>query len=92
MKELTLDEIPNGSDSATVIRWLVEEGDHVEEGDPLVKLSVDVKRFNYISPFTGVMDEIHYDVGEEVGLHSVLAILDEDEEQKESPEEPEEIL
>lgn len=92
MNEVTLDKIPGGSESATVVLWLMEEGDYVKEGDSLLKLSADGKRFNFASPFTGIIDEIYYDVGEEVALNDILATIEEDEETKENEEEPEEIL
>jgi pyruvate dehydrogenase E2 component (dihydrolipoamide acetyltransferase) len=91
MIEVRLDELPGGHENATVVFWHVEEGDRVEEGEELVKLSVDGKPFTFSSPMKGIVHEIYFDEGEEIRLGDVLSTLEENVEDLDGDEVESEI-
>jgi pyruvate dehydrogenase E2 component (dihydrolipoamide acetyltransferase) len=91
MMEVNLDELPGNQENATILFWHVEEGDQVEEGDELVKLSVDGKPFTFVSPVTGIINEIYFDEGEQIRIGDVLSTIEEKEANDNEDEEVEEM-
>lgn len=92
MLEVHLDALPGDHRSATVVFWHAEEGDRVEEGGDLVRLSVERKPFNFTSPVTGVVNDIYYDQGEEIPLGEVIATIEEEKEEGKGEETVEDVL
>ncbi len=58
--------------SATVTEWLVADGDHVEEGQPLYTLATDKTETEIEAPASGVVSiecevDVEYEVGTMIG-------------------------
>lgn len=62
---------------ATIEEWLVSEGQHVEAGQPLVRIGTDKVDTEVESPGTGVLSSIRVPEGEVAPVGAVLAIIDE---------------
>lgn len=77
MKDVVLDQLPVNFESATLLRWNVEEGDSVREGQTLAKLSLEGKAYNLTAPLSGLIEDIFFDEGEEVKVGDVVATVDE---------------
>jgi len=66
----------DSAEEATVAYWLVEEGDHVDEGDDLVEMATDKAAFGVPSPTSGTLVELCVGEGDEVGVNDVLCIIE----------------
>ncbi|MBL7129881.1 MAG: hypothetical protein ISS45_00505 [Candidatus Omnitrophica bacterium] len=76
MINVTLPELGEGIDKATVSYWLLEVGKEVKEGDDLVEMATDKAVFNVPSPTSGTLKEIVAQDGVEVKVGETLAIIE----------------
>ena len=60
----------------TVLRWLKEVGEPVEEGEPLVEIDAEKVTVEMPSPAAGVLARIIVGEGETVPVREVLAVID----------------
>src|SRR5690625_3856413 len=65
----------------TIAEWLVNKGDKVEKGDPVVELETDKVNVEVHSEYTGVIVEILSGEGDDVEVGDVIAKLDENAEE-----------
>lgn len=81
-------------EEATIVRWLVDEGDHVEYDDPIAEVTTDKVNMEVPAPSDGFVGGFQYEQGATVPVTQVIAfILEEGEEPPEvvpSAPEPEE--
>ena len=76
MVKVTLPELGEGVEKATVSYWLIEVGKEVKEGDEIVEMATDKAVFNVPSPASGVLKEMVAQDGAEVKVGETLAILE----------------
>ena len=74
--DVTLPELGEGVTEATLIKWLVKEGDRVEKDDPLFEISTDKVDAEIPSPAAGVVGEIVAEEGAEVKVGEKVAVLE----------------
>jgi len=98
MKEVKLPELFEDMERATISFWHIEEGDPVEEGDDLLEVIVESETYNVPSPFSGILNEVFFEEGDEVEVGEVVATIEEEGKEDfnfgaddEEDEEPEEI-
>ena len=60
----------------TIVRWVCNEGDAVEEGDPLVEIETEKANMEVPAPSAGVVARLVADVGAVIAVGEVLAILE----------------
>ncbi|MGH7917384.1 MAG: biotin/lipoyl-containing protein, partial [Candidatus Binataceae bacterium] len=60
----------------TVTKWLVKEGDQVNEDQPLVEISTDKVDTEIPSPGAGVITQIVASEGQTLAVGAVLAVID----------------
>jgi pyruvate/2-oxoglutarate dehydrogenase complex dihydrolipoamide acyltransferase (E2) component len=58
-----------------VTAWFKEEGDHVEEGEPLVEVEAEKATSVIEAPATGVLTSIVAKVEEVVPIRGVLGVI-----------------
>jgi len=80
----------------TIEKWLKQEGDHVQKGEPLVEIITEKINFQYESPASGILRKILHHEGEVVPVTVPIAIIAEEGEAVEEvemarPEAPAEI-
>lgn len=73
--ELRLPRLGEGVIEATVSRWLKQEGEPVEEGEPVVEVSTDKVDTEIPAPADGVLLRILVPEGETVPIDTVLALI-----------------
>lgn len=61
---------------ATITKWLVKEGDHVNEDDSLVEIATDKVDSEVPSPYSGVVKEILFNEGETPQVGQAIARLE----------------
>jgi pyruvate dehydrogenase E2 component (dihydrolipoamide acetyltransferase) len=62
---------------ATIEEWLVNEGQQVEAGQPLVRIGTDKVDTEVESPAAGVLRSIRVPEGDVAPVGAVLAVIDE---------------
>jgi pyruvate/2-oxoglutarate dehydrogenase complex dihydrolipoamide acyltransferase (E2) component len=73
--DFKLPDLGEGVAEAEIDRWLVKEGDSVQEDDPLVEVITDKATAEIPSPFAGVVSRIHVDEGSVVPVGAVLVSI-----------------
>jgi pyruvate dehydrogenase E2 component (dihydrolipoamide acetyltransferase) len=62
-------------EEATIVRWLVKEGERVEQGDPLCEVTTDKINMEVEAPGEGTLAGIRFAEGETVPVTEVIAYL-----------------
>src|SRR4051794_14824889 len=75
--EVTLPRLGQGMESGTVVKWLKQEGDRVEKGEPLYELDTDKVTQEVESDFSGVLLKIGVTEGE-VPVGTTIAVIGEE--------------
>jgi pyruvate dehydrogenase E2 component (dihydrolipoamide acetyltransferase) len=70
--DFKLPDLGEGVTEGEIDKWLVKEGDVVEEDDLIVEVITDKATAEIPSPFAGVVSKIHYAEGDVVPVGSVL--------------------
>lgn len=73
--EFKLPDIGEGIHEGEIVRWLVKEGDVVEEDQPIVEVMTDKATVELPSPVAGKILEIRAKEGEIVEVGSVLVVI-----------------
>lgn len=77
-EEVKLPQLGESVTEGTITAWLIDEGDEIEEDEPLFEISTDKIDTEVPSPASGVLKEIRAQVDETVEVGSVVAIIDTD--------------
>ncbi|MCZ7589464.1 MAG: 2-oxo acid dehydrogenase subunit E2 [Gaiella sp.] len=75
--ELKLPDLGEGLTEAEIARWLVAEGDHVEEDGPLVEVQTDKATVEIPSPRAGTVLKILVAEGDVAPVGAVLVVIGE---------------
>ncbi len=62
-------------ETSVIVRWLVQPGEHVEQGDPIAEVSTDKVDMEVEAPATGILDGVRYAEGEEVPVTAIIAYI-----------------
>jgi pyruvate/2-oxoglutarate dehydrogenase complex dihydrolipoamide acyltransferase (E2) component len=69
-------QLGNGVDTAVIQEWLVEVGETVQEGDPIVVVETDKATSDLESPLTGTLAVVVAADGVEVEIGEPIAEFD----------------
>jgi len=87
--ELVMPKLGESIVEATIIRWLKQPGDLIEQDEAVLEIATDKVDSEVPSPVAGILKEIKYKEGDVVPVGKVIAILEtESEKRKEQPVEP----
>jgi pyruvate dehydrogenase E2 component (dihydrolipoamide acetyltransferase) len=75
MPDFKLPDLGEGVTEAEIDRWLVKEGDKIEEDTPLVEVITDKATAEIPSPYEGVVARIHVGEGDTVPVGTVLVTI-----------------
>ena len=73
--EFKLPDLGEGLTEAEIARWLVAEGDHVDEDQPLVEVQTDKTTVEIPSPRAGTVLKILVDEGDVAPVGAVLVVI-----------------
>ncbi len=76
MVEITLPDLGEGIELATIAQWYVDIGDDIKKDDDIVELVTDKASFELPSPCSGRLKEIYFQSGREVPIGSVIATIE----------------
>jgi pyruvate dehydrogenase E2 component (dihydrolipoamide acetyltransferase) len=77
MPDFKLPDLGEGVTEAEIDRWLVKEGDTIEEDTPIVEVITDKATAEIPSPYEGVVTKIHVGEGDTVPVGTVLITIGE---------------
>ncbi|SDL74677.1 2-oxoisovalerate dehydrogenase E2 component (dihydrolipoyl transacylase) [Franzmannia pantelleriensis] len=72
MSEFKLPDIGEGIVECEVVKWLVSEGDEIQEDQPVVEVMTDKALVEITAPESGRVTALHYAEGESARVHSSL--------------------
>ena len=75
MPDFRLPDLGEGVTEAEIDRWLVKEGDTIEEDAPIVEVITDKATAEIPSPYEGVVTRIHVGEGDTVPVGTVLITI-----------------
>jgi pyruvate dehydrogenase E2 component (dihydrolipoamide acetyltransferase) len=73
--KVIMPKLEMAQESATIIEWLKQEGDHIEKGEPLLVIETDKVTVELESPGSGLLSSVRGDPGEEIPVTRVIAYL-----------------
>lgn len=72
---ITMPRLSDTMEEGTVVKWLKQEGDKVEEGDILAEIETDKATMEFESFYSGTLLKIGIQEGETAKVDSLLAII-----------------
>lgn len=64
-----------------ILKWLKEEGEHVEKGEPVVEIFGEKNEFELESPYEGILLKHLCEVDDEIPISEPIAIIGEEDEE-----------
>jgi pyruvate dehydrogenase E2 component (dihydrolipoamide acetyltransferase) len=75
--QITLPRLGQGMESGVIVRWLKNEGDQVEKGEPLYELDTEKVTQEVEADASGVLLKIVANEGEEIEVGKTIAVIGE---------------
>jgi pyruvate dehydrogenase E2 component (dihydrolipoamide acetyltransferase) len=75
MADFTLPPLGGDGTDADIVKWLVEEGSHVEEGQPLLEVAFEKVDIEVSAPLSGTLTNIKVRTGDLVSVGQLLATI-----------------
>lgn len=69
-----------GMESGTIVRWLKAKGSAVQRGEPLAEIETDKTTMEIEARTTGVLSDILFDAGADVGVGVTIGYIETDAE------------
>ena len=86
--EVVMPQMGESIAEGTITKWLKNVGDHVDRDEPLFEISTDKVDAEIPSPAAGTLTEVKFKEGETVEVNTVVAVLDGNGAQPQSPAAP----
>lgn len=74
--EITMPDLATTEDTVLLLEWLVEAGQTVKAGEPLVEIETDKATMEVEAVASGIVVSLHAQAGERVAVGQVIAIID----------------
>jgi pyruvate dehydrogenase E2 component (dihydrolipoamide acetyltransferase) len=78
MADVVMPQMGESIAEGTIVRWIKQVGDKVDQDEPLFEISTDKVDAEIPSPAAGVLREIRAGEGETVPVNAVVAVIGED--------------
>ena len=75
--ELIMPKLGLTMEEGSVVRWLKNEGDRVEKGEPILVVETEKVEYEVEAPATGVLKQIIGQVEQVYPVGEVLAVIEE---------------
>ena len=80
MSDFILPDIGEGIVECELVKWLVREGDTIEEDQPVAEVMTDKALVEIPAPHRGRVTKLYYQEGETARVHSPLFAVEEADE------------
>ncbi len=74
--EMKMPDLATTESEIRIVRWLIEPGQTIERGRPIVEVETDKATMEVESAVTGVLAEVRFEIGAEVAVGDVIAVLE----------------
>ena len=74
-KEVIMPRFGMTQEEGTIVRWIVQNGERVEYGDPLCEVTTDKVNMEVEAPADGILDGIRFAEGETVAVTEIIAFV-----------------
>ena len=74
--EFQFPDIGEGLDEGVLMKWLVEKGDDIKEGDSLAEVETDKVTTEIPSPKTGTVSELKFEEGDTINVGQVFITIE----------------
>jgi pyruvate dehydrogenase E2 component (dihydrolipoamide acetyltransferase) len=74
--EMKMPDLSTNESDVRIVRWLVEPGQPIERGRPLLEVETDKATMEVESPVSGVLQEVRSPVDDAVAVGQVIAVLE----------------
>nr|WP_300001643.1 dihydrolipoamide acetyltransferase family protein [Tissierella sp.] len=74
--EFKFPDVGEGIHEGTIVKWLVEQGEEIKEGDSIIEVETDKVTTDIPSPRTGKVLELKGEEGDTLHVGNVFAVLD----------------
>lgn len=74
-KEVLLPELAESVVEGEIVKWLVSEGDSIQEDQPIVEVMTDKATVELPCPYAGVLDKKLAQEGDVVSVHQAIALI-----------------
>ena len=74
--EFPFPDIGEGIAEGTLLKWLVNVGDEIKEGQPLAEVETDKVTTDIPSPKSGRIIELKYNEGDTIEVEKVFVVID----------------
>lgn len=78
MQEFILPDIGEGIVECELLTWLVDEGEHIEEDQPVAEVMTDKATVQIPAMHSGVVNKLHYQAGDIAKVHAPLFAMEVD--------------
>ena len=75
VRDFKLPDLGEGLEEAEIVSWRVKEGEEVELNQPIVEVETEKALVQIPSPYAGVVDKLHGDVGDRVKVGATLVSI-----------------
>ncbi len=75
MPEVIMPKMGDAMEEGTVVRWLVSEGDQINEGDPLAEIETDKVTLELEAEDSGTLHELRAGEGDSVPVGEAVAVI-----------------
>jgi len=74
--EMKMPDLATTDSAIRVVRWLIEPGQKIERGKPLLEVETDKATMEVESVVSGVLQEVKADINDEVSVGQIIAVLE----------------
>lgn len=85
--EIIMPKLGESIIEATITKWLKQEGEEINEDDPIVEIATDKVDSEIPSPIDGVLKKLNFEEGDVVPVGAVIALVNMDDDDDEADEE-----
>ncbi|MCA1847914.1 MAG: 2-oxo acid dehydrogenase subunit E2 [Actinobacteria bacterium] len=75
MPEVIMPKMGDAMEEGTLVKWLVSEGDEVEEGDPIAEIETDKAEMEIEAENSGTLHEFIAEEGQDVPVGEAIAVI-----------------
>lgn len=75
MPEVIMPKMGDAMEEGTIVKWLVSEGDEVEEGDPIAEIETDKAQMEIEAEDSGTLHEFIAEEGQDVPVGEAIAVI-----------------
>lgn len=74
-KDVIMPVLGMNQDTAVLLSWLKQEGEKVEQGEPIMEVETDKATMELDAPASGTLSDVRAEAGDEVKVGSVVAVI-----------------